>query len=486
MSTATQSTMGLTRAVIVYVLLLCALGSATFFISPKRHHRRRKHAMTATFTEKEPVKKILSPKSRSIMFKAASSTMTKLNSVINKLPASKLVVYHGQTGAAMQPRVFAAEMKDFGVAAVSVLAGLNKFGATADVIIPKATLSQNPIHNNDIGLSLGFFAAIASRFNVFHFYFRSLLQTSYKKNLFPSMIDLVSLKAMGKCVIMNFRGSEVRLHSKFKVLSPFNYVDENPSNLQAKFKEDVMFSMAHFACNVAHVVIVPDEELAGYVPCKTVILPRAVPPPLHIPKIDDFADFPKDQLVVVHAPSRRGVKGTAHVLAAVEVLKKTINFKFVLAEKLNHEKALALYRRADILIDQLRIGWYGVLSTEGMSAGAAVVAYIRDDLLHDLASHNGGVLPIANANPKTIQKVLQRLLQDDAYRKRVAKSGKRFVDRYHSSERVSKELVGIYKKYCPMMGSTSDKVTAEAMAYADYYRNMYRDTYGKHEEFVEM
>ena len=76
---------------------------------------------------------------------------------------------------------------------------------------------------------------------------------------------------------------------------------------------------------------------------------------------------------MVHAPSSRRRKGTDHVVRACDDL----DVDLVIVEGL-HEEALARYRDADIVVDQLHAGWYG-LAIECMALGKPVVTFLHDE-----------------------------------------------------------------------------------------------------------
>ena len=71
-------------------------------------------------------------------------------------------------------------------------------------------------------------------------------------------------------------------------------------------------------------------------------------------------------------------QGYAMILDALERLKTRFDFELILVEKKTHEEALALYRSADIAIDQVLAGWYGGFAVEMMAMGKPVACYIRE------------------------------------------------------------------------------------------------------------
>jgi hypothetical protein len=144
----------------------------------------------------------------------------------------------------------------------------------------------------------------------------------------------------------------------------------------------------------------------------------------------------------VHAPSRRVVKGSDHVVrAAQELLAEGLDFDFRLVEGLRNDDARSAYQEADVIVDQLRIGWYGVLAVEGMALQKAVVSFIRDDLLH----HLGADPPLAVADPTSIKQVLRRLITDTAFREGLSRRGRAYCESVHDSQKVARKLVGIYE-----------------------------------------
>ncbi|MGI9328481.1 MAG: glycosyltransferase [Pseudomonadales bacterium] len=336
-------------------------------------------------------------------------------------------VFHGISGAAGQPGSIVAALRDLGIDAVSYISGKNQFGYAFD----RQISTESDLHSALFQL----LQSDLQGFDVFHFYFRPLF-FDHRQAHYPMGLDLLLLRLLNKKLIMNFRGSEVRLHSQFKSRSPFNYVDENPDELVEKFPEASQRKLISLTSSLCHHVIVPDPELQSYVPNATVV-PRSI-------DLRQWAPSPmaaKDRPLVVHAPSRRAVKGTDSILAAVEQLQQEgLNFDFKLVEGLTNAQARELYRDSDIIIDQLRIGWYGVLAVEGMALQKAVISYVRDDLAH----HLGDQPPIAIANPESIKPVLMRLINSQDERSRLAERGRRYCEATHDAKIVAEQLIEIY------------------------------------------
>ena len=147
-------------------------------------------------------------------------------------------------------------------------------------------------------------------------------------------------------------------------------------------------------------------------------------------------------LRIVHAPSKRGIKGTDHVIEAVESLREDgYGVKLVLIENMPHRKAVEYYMQADIVVDQLLVGWYGVLAIECMALGKPVCVYIRDDLQSYLPS-----MPLVNVSPESLKENLRLLVEDASLRKEIGAKARRFVEETHDGDKIAKYIIKeIYK-----------------------------------------
>jgi hypothetical protein len=151
---------------------------------------------------------------------------------------------------------------------------------------------------------------------------------------------------------------------------------------------------------------------------------------------------PNRKPLIVHAPSRRIVKGSEHVTGAVSELRaEGLKFDFELVEGLSNLEARQLYERADLIVDQLRIGWYGVLAVEGMALGKPVISYVREDL----QAHLGPEPPIAYANPETIKSTLRDLVSNPDHREQLGRRARDYCVQVHDSAVVARQLAEIYE-----------------------------------------
>lgn len=338
-------------------------------------------------------------------------------------------VLHLPVAGAGQPSAFANVMKDKGISASALCLADSAppFRYEADLIPERVP--------NDLTSASRILKDLMLNYDIFDFHVHPLLFSAHYP--FPTGMDLIMLRAAGKKVFFHFLGSEARLASVFESSSPYNYVAENPGGLFTTWKEDEQKIFFEFAKGVCNRVFVIDPEIQSYVG-EALIVPRVV----DLKKWTFVGTEPGEVLRVVHAPSRRGAKGTEQVLSAVKKLRaEGMQIELRLVEKIPNEEAREIYKWADVVVDQLRIGWYGVLAVEAMALGKAVICYIRDDLKHYLPYPP----PLATANPDNLYQVLKDLASNPAEVRSLGERGRKYVEELHDAEKVTDILLWVYE-----------------------------------------
>ena len=155
----------------------------------------------------------------------------------------------------------------------------------------------------------------------------------------------------------------------------------------------------------------------------------------------------KKKIKIIHAPTQRVAKGTEDVLRAVNDIRRRYPEKIELrlVEKVKHEEAMKLYRDADLVIDQIRIGWYGGLAMETMCMGIPTIAFINQEDLgfipQEMAKECMETVICADGN--TLTYVLEELVNNPEILYRRHKASMEYVHRWHAAEYVA----SITKKY---------------------------------------
>jgi glycosyltransferase involved in cell wall biosynthesis len=244
-------------------------------------------------------------------------------------------------------------------------------------------------------------ARLLPRTDVFHFHFGL--------TLVPQSLQFPILRALGKKSVMHYLGSDIR--------------GKSPEQLAYGRK--------------AGAQVVGSYDAIRWVPEAEVI-----PPGVDLSRIAPVPPTDRRRPVIVHAPSSRRRKGSEHVIAAVDGLEADLD----LVEGLHHDEAFERYRAADIVVDQLNAGWYGLFAIEAMALGKPVVAFLHDEAVRRTEEAFGTRVPIVSATAETLRETLRPLVADAARRRDVGIASRAYVERVHDVERVADRLLDLYRR----------------------------------------
>ncbi len=156
----------------------------------------------------------------------------------------------------------------------------------------------------------------------------------------------------------------------------------------------------------------------------------------------DLNAEPNARPVIFHSPSAPVAKGTMYVQQAIDRLSERYDFEFKVATNVPRREALAMMEGCDIFVDQLILGSHGYAAVEAMAFGKPVVCYINPEIRKDYPAD----LPIVNADPITIEAVLEGLITDAAKRRSIGQKSRAYAEQYHDDEKIAKDLVRIYRE----------------------------------------
>ena len=244
-------------------------------------------------------------------------------------------------------------------------------------------------------------AQLLPRTDVFHFHFGL--------TLVPKSLQFPLLRVFRKKSVFHYLGSDIRGRS--------------PAELAFGKR--------------AQAQIVGSYDAIRWVPEAEVI-----PPGIDLRRIDPAPPSDRARPLIVHAPSSRRRKGTEHVVAAVEGLDADLE----LVEGLHHDEAFERYRAADIVVDQLNAGWYGIFAIEAMALGKPVVTFLHDEAVRRSEEAFGVEVPLVGATKETLRERLRPLVDSAEERRRIGAASRAYVERVHDLERVTDRLLDVYAR----------------------------------------
>lgn len=93
---------------------------------------------------------------------------------------------------------------------------------------------------------------------------------------------------------------------------------------------------------------------------------------------------------------------------------------------------------SDIVLDELGIGDWSLSAIEGMSAGKVVIGHVADRV----SSRLGVQVPMVQATPATLERVIDDVMADPGAARAVAAGGREFVLEHHDGRRAAELLAG--------------------------------------------
>lgn len=149
-----------------------------------------------------------------------------------------------------------------------------------------------------------------------------------------------------------------------------------------------------------------------------------------------FAD--DDLPVVLHLPSRRDppIKGTQYIEPVLEDFERRGLIRFLRPAAVPHTEMRALVHSADIVVDQIMTGSYGVAAVEAMAAGRVVMGYMGEHTLAEMPE----APPIVEAPPADFARALEATLADRAAARERGARGIAFTRRWHDGRAAAEAL----------------------------------------------
>lgn len=244
-------------------------------------------------------------------------------------------------------------------------------------------------------------ARLLPRTDIFHFHFGL--------TLVPQSLQFPILRATRKKSVMHYLGSDIR----------------------GKAPEELAYGKK------------ADAEIVGsYDAIRWVPEAEVIPPGVDLAAIEPAPPSDRERPLIVHAPSSRRRKGSEHVIAAIEGLDADLE----LVEGLRHDDAFERYRDADIVVDQLNAGWYGLFAIEAMALGKPVVTFLHDEAVRRTEEAVGTRVPIVSATAETLREALRPLVADAARRRELGAASRAYVEHVHNLETVTDRLLALYAR----------------------------------------
>jgi glycosyltransferase involved in cell wall biosynthesis len=329
-------------------------------------------------------------------------------------------VLHAPSEIAGQPSILARALRDLGVEAWSLATNPTFASYAPDEHPPLDAMSPLPRYAGYAGLVVKHLW----KHDVFHFHFGRTLVP-------PHNLDLPLYRALGKKLVFHYHGCDVRNRAHMLATHRWATCTECDPFCIPKRQERILRD----ARKHAHREIVSTPDLLESVPRAEQVhvaawLPDYEPRP--------FRETPR---LVLHAPTNRLIKGTPHIEKVFERLRPRYpGVEFRTVERVPWPGLRDLLAECDVLVDQVFMGWYGMVAVEAMALARPALAYMRPDF-----EPRAEGAPIVRITVETLERELTALLDDAPRRRALGEASRAWVEAKHESHVIARRLVEIYR-----------------------------------------
>lgn len=321
---------------------------------------------------------------------------------------------------AAQASILARALRELGVEAHSLAYNPGFPQYTPDEFHPYDAMSPLPRYFGYLKSTLRH----AGKYDVYHFHFgRTLIP--------PHNPDLPLYRASGGTVVFHYHGCDVRNRALMIDRHARAACTEcDPFCIPARQRTILASAKKH-----AHAELISTPDLQ-----------ESVPSARHVPVAAMMSDYPfhpvsRAPRLVLHAPTNRLIKGTRYVQAAYDAVQSRFpGVEFKTVERLPWHELRDAIAAADLVVDQVFMGWYGMVAVEAMAMGKPVLCFIRPDFEARLDR-----CPILRCTTDDLADRLTEALSDATDRAALGHAGREYVERVHAAPVIARGLIDLYQ-----------------------------------------
>lgn len=285
------------------------------------------------------------------------------------------------------------------------------------------------------------FNNVKGKYDVFHFNYGSSLLDFQKIGLF--LLDLPFYPKSAKKVI-TYNGSDAR------GVHPVAYWPELGCPKQSFYERlaiQLKKNKIKRAAKYVDHIFALNPDLLNYLPEKTQFLPYSIASWDMIDRVDKNI-LAQSRIKVVHSPTSRDLKGSIYIIEAMKVLCNRYSFiDFEIIENLPHSVAIEKYKSADLILDQVLIGWYGAFGVEAMKMGIPLAVNIRNEDLRFIPYEMARDLEhaIINITPFNIEDKLAEIFEAPQMLIQKREAALEYVHKWHDPLYVAGITKSVYE-----------------------------------------
>jgi len=245
------------------------------------------------------------------------------------------------------------------------------------------------------------------------------------------------LKRMGRKIVINYRGCDIRARKINMQLKPAYDICED-CDYDVKCEKEYLGKKRLRAEKIGDAFLVTTPDLSDFAP-------GAVYLPFFAPEIQtDISNGKKNQseeIKIFHVTNHPGIEGTKEIERVIGRLRGLgYSVNLVVLEGISHERVLRELSTADLSIGKMKMGYYANFQIESMLMGVPAITYVRPEYMNEDLRKSGFIFTDLDNLENTLKYYLDYPKKLEQKRKIARKS----ILKLHDNRRIAKQLISIY------------------------------------------
>jgi glycosyltransferase involved in cell wall biosynthesis len=247
------------------------------------------------------------------------------------------------------------------------------------------------------------------------------------------------LKKMGRKIVVNYRGCDIRdrrinmqIQQKYDICEDCDY--------DVICEKDYLRTKRLRAAKIGNAFLVTTPDLLDFAP-QAVHLPFFVPE--NHTRISNKKQNLGEEIKIFHATNHPGIEGTKEIERVIERLKEIgYRVNLLVLKGVSHERVLRELSTADLSIGKMKMGYYANFQIESMLMGVPAITYVRPEYVGDDLRKSGFIF----TDLKNLEKTLKHYLDNPKKLEQKRKIARDSILKLHDNGKIAKQLISIYQE----------------------------------------
>ena len=245
------------------------------------------------------------------------------------------------------------------------------------------------------------------------------------------------LKKMGRKIVVNYRGCDIRDRKINMELRPEYDICED-CDYDVICEKEYLRNRRLRAEKIGDAFLVTTPDLLDFAP-KAVYLPFFAPEN-HF-EISHEKQNPSEEIKILHVTNHPGIEGTKEIEGVIgRLTEKGYRVNLVVLKGVSYERVLRELATADLTIGKMKMGYYANFQIESMLMSVPAITYIRPEYMVDDLRESGFIF----TDLKNLEKTLQHYLDNPKKLEQKRKIARDSILKIHDNGKIAKLLISIY------------------------------------------